>query len=73
VKLLLQKLPFSRMLKVFKKIRKPHRRGKIAGNARKELEAKSGRRVVSSSNFLSHQLDLEASTIKSVESKDNES
>lgn len=33
--------------------------GRIAGNARKELEAKSGRRVISSSNFLSHQLDLE--------------
>src|SRR5271155_1379258 len=46
--------------------------GKIAGNARKELEGKSGRRVVSSSNFLSHQLDLEISTVKSVESKDNE-
>jgi len=26
--------------------------GAIAGNARKELEAKSGRRVISSSNFL---------------------
>ena len=47
--------------------------GKIAGNARKELEAKSGRRVVNSSNFLSQQLDLETSTIKSVESRDNES
>lgn len=47
--------------------------GKIAGNARKELEAKSGRRVVSPLNFLSHQLDLEISTIKSVDSKDNES
>jgi DNA-damage-inducible protein D len=34
--------------------------GKIAGNARKELEEKSGRKVVSSSNFLSHQLNLEA-------------
>lgn len=47
--------------------------GKIAGNARKELEAKSGRRVVSPSNFLSHQLDLEISTVKSIDSKDNES
>lgn len=46
--------------------------GKIAGNARKELEAKSGRRVVSPSNFLSHQLDLEISTVKSIDSKDNE-
>lgn len=46
--------------------------GKIAGNARKELEAKSGRRVVSSSNFLSHQLNLEISTVKSTGSKDNE-
>jgi DNA-damage-inducible protein D len=46
--------------------------GKIAGNARRELEAKSGRSVVSSSNFLSYQ-DLEISTIKSVVSKDNES
>jgi DNA-damage-inducible protein D len=45
--------------------------GKIAGNARKELEAKSGRRVVSPSNFLSHQLDLEISTVKSIDSKDN--
>lgn len=33
--------------------------GKIAGNARKELEAKSGRRVVSPSNFISNQLDVE--------------
>ncbi|MFI5343812.1 MAG: Bro-N domain-containing protein [Chlamydiales bacterium] len=40
--------------------------GKIAGNARKELEEKSGRKVVSSSNFLSHQLDLEAEKIKSI-------
>ncbi|MBX9744289.1 MAG: hypothetical protein K2X08_03650, partial [Chlamydiales bacterium] len=47
--------------------------GKIAGNARKELEAKSGRRVVSSSNFLSHQLDLEISTVNSIDSKDNKS
>lgn len=47
--------------------------GKIAGNARKELEAKSGRRVVSPSNFLSHQLKLEISTVKSINSKDNES
>lgn len=47
--------------------------GKIAGNARKELEAKSGRRIVSPSNFLSHQLDLEISTVKSIDSKDNES
>lgn len=47
--------------------------GKIAGNARKELEAKSGRRVVSPLNFLSHQLDLEISTVKSIDSKDNES
>ena len=47
--------------------------GKIAGNARKELEAKSGRRVVSPSNFLSHQLDLEISTVKFIDSKDNES
>ena len=47
--------------------------GKIAGNARKELEAKNGRRVVSSSNFLSHQLDLDISTVKSIESKDDES
>lgn len=31
--------------------------GKIAGNARKELEAKSGKGVVSSSNFLSHTLE----------------
>lgn len=46
--------------------------GKIAGDARKELEAKSGRRVVSSSNFLEHQLDLETSTIAFIESKDNE-
>lgn len=46
--------------------------GKIAGNARRELEAKSGRRVVSSSNFLSHQINLETSTIASIESKDNE-
>lgn len=47
--------------------------GKIAGNARKELEGKSGRAVVSSSNFLSHLLDLETSQIKSLESKDNKS
>lgn len=47
--------------------------GKIAGNARKELEAKSGRRVVSPSNFLSNQLNSEISTVKSIESKDNES
>lgn len=40
--------------------------GKIAGNARKELEEKSGRKVVSSSNFLGHQLDLEAEKIKSI-------
>lgn len=46
--------------------------GKIAGNARRELEAESGRRVVSSSNFLSHQIDLETSTIASIESKDHE-
>jgi len=46
--------------------------GKIAGNARKELETKSGRSVVSSSNFLSHQIDLETSKITSIESKDNE-
>lgn len=45
--------------------------GKIAGNARKELEAKSGRRVVSSSNFLSHQLNLETSPVKSLELEDN--
>ena len=38
--------------------------GKIAGNARKELEEKSGKKVVSSSNFLSHQLDLEAEKVK---------
>ncbi|MFA6915487.1 MAG: Bro-N domain-containing protein [Parachlamydiales bacterium] len=43
--------------------------GKIAGNARKELEEKSGRKVVSSSNFLSHQLDLEAEKIKSIDVK----
>lgn len=43
--------------------------GKIAGNARKELEEKSGRKVVNSSNFLSHQLDLEAENIKSIEVK----
>lgn len=43
--------------------------GKIAGNARKELEEKSGRKVVSSSNFLSHQLDLEAEKINSIEVK----
>lgn len=41
--------------------------GKIAGNARKELEEKSGRQVVSSSNFLSHQLDVDE--IKAVEHK----
>ncbi len=46
--------------------------GKIAGNARKELETKSGRHIVSPSNFLSHQLDLDTSTIKSVELKNNE-
>ncbi len=34
--------------------------GNIAGNARKELEEKSGRQVVSASNFFSHQLDLDA-------------
>ena len=61
------------MLRVFKKIKKLHAGGKIAGNARKELETKSGRRVVRASNFLSHQLDLEISTVKSIESKDNES
>ena len=43
--------------------------GKIAGNARKELEEKSGRKVVSSSNFLSHQLDVEAEEVKSIEVK----
>jgi hypothetical protein len=32
--------------------------GKIAGNARKELEAKSGRRVMSSSNFLNLGIDI---------------
>jgi len=32
--------------------------GSVAGNARKELETKSSRKVVSSSNFLSHQLDV---------------
>lgn len=47
--------------------------GKIVGNARKELETKSGRCVVSSSNFLSHQLDVETSITKSIVSKDNES
>lgn len=40
--------------------------GKIAGNARKELEAKSGKRIVSSSNFLSHQLDLDQKAIKPI-------
>lgn len=43
--------------------------GSVAGNARKELEAKSGRRVVSSSNFLSHQLNAKAKHI----SKDQDS
>lgn len=43
--------------------------GEIAGNARKELEEKSGRKVVSSSNFLSHQLDLESEKIKSIDVK----
>lgn len=43
--------------------------GKIAGNARKELEEKSGRKVISSTNFLSHQLDLKAEKIKSIEVK----
>lgn len=33
--------------------------GKVAGNARKELEEKSGRKVVSSSNFLSNQIGIE--------------
>lgn len=42
--------------------------GQIAGNARKELEAKSGRRVVSASNFLSKQIDVETSSIHSLES-----
>ncbi len=44
--------------------------GKIAGNARKELEAKSGRRVVSSSNFLSHQLDVKEKGLKEIEIED---
>ena len=33
--------------------------GTIAGNARKELEEKSGRKVVSSSNFLNPAIDNE--------------
>jgi DNA-damage-inducible protein D len=41
-----------------------HAGGGIAGNARKELEAKSGRKVVSSSNFLSHQLDVKDEGLK---------
>lgn len=44
--------------------------GSVAGNARKDLEVKSGRKVVSQSNFLSHQLDVEADKIKSIELKD---
>ena len=43
--------------------------GKIAGNARKELEKKSGRKVVSSSNFLSYQLDLETENLSSIKVK----
>jgi DNA-damage-inducible protein D len=46
--------------------------GKIAGNARKALEEKSGRPVVSSSNFLSHQLDMGMSTVKTIDSKEDE-
>ena len=62
------------MLKGFQENKEAARAGgKIAGNARKELEEKSGRNVVSPSNFLSHQLDLEISTVKSIDSKDNES
>jgi hypothetical protein len=45
--------------------------GKIAGNARKELEVKSGRNVVSPSNFLSHQLGLEIQ-LKSIDLKNKE-
>jgi hypothetical protein len=44
--------------------------GKIAGNARKELETKSGRRVVSSSNFFSHQLDVKEKGLKEIEIED---
>lgn len=47
--------------------------GTIAGNARKDLEAKSGRRVVSSSNFLSNQIDLGEQERKSTEIKEVES
>lgn len=44
--------------------------GNIAGNARKELEKKSGRRIVSSSNFLSSQLDSEEiDSIENIETK----
>lgn len=47
-----------------------HAGGSIAGNARKELETKSGRKVLSSSNFLSHQLDVKEEGVKQIEIED---
>ncbi len=44
--------------------------GTVAGNARKELEAKSGRKVVSSSNFLSQQVEFEK--LASIEASEKE-
>ncbi len=44
--------------------------GNIAGNARKELEEKSGRQVVSASNFLSHQLELDAEEVIPIEANE---
>lgn len=43
--------------------------GKIAGNARKELEEKTGRQVISPSNFLSRQLDINLKEIKKIDAK----
>jgi len=43
--------------------------GTIEGNARKELEKKSRKRVVSTSNFLSNQLDFSTEEIESLETK----
>ena len=37
--------------------------GNIAGNARKELEQKSGRKVVSKSNFLNPAIEKERTTL----------